>query len=148
MAFLFAADRNEHLEAAEHGIRARVSAGELVVCDRYLFSSLAYQSVGCGFDFVFGLNEHFPLPQILVFLDVNVEEGARRLASRTEKEIYEALAYQEAVKERYERALSVFESSPMKVLRVDAQLSEAEISRRIWNFAAAHHAFAPAPGNR
>ena len=51
-AMLYAADRNEHLHAPEAGILATASRGELVVCDRYLFSSLAYQSIECGFDFV------------------------------------------------------------------------------------------------
>ena len=47
IALLYAADRNEHLYAPVIGMEARAKKGEIVICDRYLFSSLAYQSVEC-----------------------------------------------------------------------------------------------------
>ena len=50
-AFLFAADRNEHLYGnggTNCGVVAQAQSGKIVVSDRYLFSSLTYQSVTCG----------------------------------------------------------------------------------------------------
>ena len=50
MALLFAADRWEHVNSPETGVRARLARGEVVVSDRYLFSSLAYQGVEWSFE--------------------------------------------------------------------------------------------------
>ncbi|MBQ8014462.1 MAG: dTMP kinase, partial [Treponema sp.] len=47
-AFLFAADRNEHLfgkGGTNCGVVEKAQSGKIVVSDRYLFSSLTYQSV-------------------------------------------------------------------------------------------------------
>ncbi len=49
LARLFAADRAEHL-FGKHGMVPRSEAGELVICDRYLFSSLAYQGSEIGLE--------------------------------------------------------------------------------------------------
>ena len=49
LALLFAADRNEHLKGVG-GILERLARGEIVLCDRYVLSSLAYQGVACGPD--------------------------------------------------------------------------------------------------
>ena len=68
IAHLFAADRNEHLRASGVGILDRLKAGDLVISDRYLFSSLAYQGAQCGVDFVWSLNSRFPLPSAVIYL--------------------------------------------------------------------------------
>ena len=59
-AYLFAADRDNHLNNPEYGIKAHLAKGETVISDRYLFSSLAYQSIGFDFDQVQRLNSAFP----------------------------------------------------------------------------------------
>src|SRR5574344_547585 len=46
-SYLFAADRCEHIFGKD-GIKEQVEKGKLVLSDRYIFSSLAYQSVSCG----------------------------------------------------------------------------------------------------
>lgn len=65
LAKLFAADRHEHLYNNSSGIIARCRRGEIVISDRYLFSSLAYQSIIFGFDRVLKLNSEYPLPEHL-----------------------------------------------------------------------------------
>ena len=50
VALLYAADRSEHVHEPQTGIEARTRNGELVICDRYLFSSLAYQGLECGYE--------------------------------------------------------------------------------------------------
>ncbi|MFW5768677.1 MAG: dTMP kinase, partial [Spirochaetota bacterium] len=61
LALLFAADRNEHLYG-EKGIVDRLTRVDYVVSDRYVFSSLAYQSGYSGFEYVARINAPFPLP--------------------------------------------------------------------------------------
>ena len=74
-AYLFAADRAEHLwgkSALNGSVVKKCSEGKIVVSDRYLFSSLAYQSVTCGDQLPRMLNEPFPLPQLLFFFEIDI----------------------------------------------------------------------------
>jgi len=132
MALLFAADRSEHLHRAVSGVEARNAAGELVVSDRYLFSSLVYQTVACDPEFVAAVNSQFPLPATLIYLDVPVNVCIERLADRSHREIYEAVEYLERVRERYEQILPGFEGRGMEIVRIDGTRTRAEISDSIW----------------
>ncbi|MBR5669002.1 MAG: dTMP kinase, partial [Spirochaetales bacterium] len=46
IAYLFAADRDNHINNPEYGIISHLKKGEVVISDRYFFSSFAYQSIG------------------------------------------------------------------------------------------------------
>ncbi|MAG14156.1 MAG: dTMP kinase [Spirochaetales bacterium] len=133
LAHLFVADRYQHLYAREYGITDRLARGELVVCDRYLFSSLAYQSVECGFDFVDELNRAFPLPQFLIFLDVSVEVGERRASNRQTREIFENLSFQKKVVSLYEKALETYARSGVKIMRIDGAASPEIVAEKVWS---------------
>ncbi len=132
VALLYAADRNEHVHAGETGILARTSRGELVICDRYLFSSLAYQSVDSGFDFVFSLNRTFPLPQCLLFLDTPVEVCQGRLSRRGRAELFDGLTFQSRVRENYLNVMETFRGSGMVISAIDGNRSEQVIHEEIW----------------
>ncbi len=132
VALLYAADRSEHVHEPVSGIEARTRRGELVISDRYLFSSLAYQSIECGFDFVLGLNSGFPLPQCLVFLDTPVEVCQERLAERGRKELYDGIAFQNRVREAYLRAMERYASTGMIVSLVDGDRPAGLIHGDIW----------------
>jgi len=67
-AYLFAADRAEHLYG-KGGIIENTEKGMFVVSDRYIFSSLAYQSISCGEELPRLLNSPFPLPEILFYFE-------------------------------------------------------------------------------
>lgn len=131
VAHLFAADRTDHLYHGEKGIVERLRRGETVITDRYLFSSLAYQSVECGFDFVLRLNDPFPLPRHLIYLDIDPDLGDRRTAGRGSRELYERIAFQREVQELYERALGRFEGNGMLLHRLDGSLAVNELTDRI-----------------
>jgi dTMP kinase len=127
VAYLFAADRCEHLYGAG-GIAERVGRGEAVVCDRYVLSSLAYQGVACGVDLPRYLNDRFPLPSLLIYFDIEPELSMARIGGRERREIYEKLPFQERVRASYEEALALFSDGPMRIVRVDASLPPAEVS--------------------
>ncbi|MDR2588046.1 MAG: dTMP kinase [Spirochaetales bacterium] len=131
LAYLFAADRNEHLYGPG-GIAEEAQKGRLVICDRYLFSSLAYQSVDCGERLVRRLNKTFPLPEFLVYLDIVPAEGEKRLSSRNEREIFEYQAFQEKAAAVYGKILTGFSASGMKILCIDAGEAPEVIHEKIW----------------
>ncbi|MDP7282059.1 MAG: dTMP kinase [Candidatus Undinarchaeales archaeon] len=75
-AFLFAADRAEHLE---HEIGPAINEGKVVVCERYKYSSFAYQTAQ-GQDLKMLKDIHFFArdPDLTIYLDVTPEEGVNR----------------------------------------------------------------------
>jgi dTMP kinase len=130
LARLFSADRHEHLYGPD-GIVERLGRGELVVCDRYVLSSLAYQGVSCGPDLPRLLNAAFPLPELLIFFDLPASVAMERLSSRPEREIFETHSIQERVRKAYEDSLAEFAGSGMRIHRVDASLGLEEVSKGI-----------------
>jgi dTMP kinase len=127
VAYLFAADRDNHLNNPEYGIRAQLDKGLTVISDRYFFSSFAYQSIGFDPDTVLMLNSRFPYPELVLYVDTPVADCLSRIDSRGgDKEIYEKLDYQTAVHGNYEK---LFSSLPdgCRLIRVDGRLSREEI---------------------
>ena len=133
-SFLFAADRAEHLYG-KNGIIEQINNGKTVISDRYLFSSLAYQSISCGEELPKLLNSTFPLPEILFFFEIDPEISLKRVDSRNEKkEIYEKIETQKKIALEYEKIISEYEnnkSCTMKIIRIDATKSIEEISETI-----------------
>jgi dTMP kinase len=87
MALLFAADRMDHVERE---IEPYVAQGIVVVSDRYVASSLAYQSLSSGaaadevIEWIRTINRHARRPDLTVVLDVPAEMAADRRAGRGE----------------------------------------------------------------
>jgi dTMP kinase len=133
IAMLYAADRNEHVFAPRTGIEARARGGETVVCDRYIFSSLAYQSIECGFDFVEVLNSAFPLPACVIFLDTPIDVCQERLAGRGTPELFDARAFQARVRDSYIRTLEYYRSRGLPVHVVNGDRPAGIIHGDIWN---------------
>lgn len=80
---LFLASRSQHTEEV---IRPRLAAGEIVICDRYRDSTIAYQGYGRGVDIgmLHSLNDFATgglLPDLTLLLDVSAEMGLQRRAS-------------------------------------------------------------------
>jgi dTMP kinase len=127
LARLFAADRNEHLYGQE-GILSRLDKGEVVICDRYVLSSLAYQGVACGPELPAELNSLFPLPELLLFFDLEPDESLRRIGSREHLDIFEKPSFQNRVRDEYRKTLAHYASSEMRIITLDASRSVEEIS--------------------
>jgi len=80
-AFLYAADRAQHVTEI---IRPALSSGVTVLCDRFVYSTLAYQGWGRGMDMALllqlnGLATGGLVPDAVVLLDITVPEGMRRV---------------------------------------------------------------------
>ena len=130
LAMLYAADREDHLHNPVYGLVHDLEQGKLVISDRYLYSSLAYQGVECEFAKIASLNE-FPAPEYVFFIDTPVQECLRRIDGRgSETELFEKQEFLERVKENYERIFSSL-SQDVHLVRVDGLLGKEEIAKRI-----------------
>jgi dTMP kinase len=125
LALLFAADRLDHL-AAE--ILPRIEAGWVVVSDRYVLSSLAYQSGDCDLEFVASLNVLARTPDMTVFLDVPPAVCRRRIdAGRWRRELFEERDVQERVADRYRTLASGRHGAAMNTMIVDGNRTPAAV---------------------
>ncbi|GHU15863.1 thymidylate kinase [Spirochaetia bacterium] len=131
LARLFAADRGEHLNA-KGGILERAGQGELVVSDRYVPSSLVYQGIECGDELPDALNSKFPVPELILFFDLDPEIARQRIKDRPEFEIYEYLEFQIKVQDRYRALLPLFRSQGSRVEIIDASKPPAEVGEEVW----------------
>ncbi len=76
-ALLFAADRIEHVQ---NEVLPALAKGQLVISDRYVYSSLAYQgSAGLSLDWIEAINQHALKPDLALFIDVDPEVVLARL---------------------------------------------------------------------
>lgn len=138
-AYLFAADRNEHINGKLvtegqnliTGVREACMQGINVVSDRYLFSSLAYQSISCPPEVPRRLNEKFPLPRLLFYFDITSDISLSRIGGRGIREIYERKDFLDKTVEQYRMILEEY-SSPekncgMEIVMIDATRSPDEI---------------------
>lgn len=119
LALLFAADRLDHLERE---IRPQLDAGAVVLSDRYLLSSLAYQSVANPFAWIASINSMARTPELSILLRVSAETAAARCAKRGDPpERFDALERQRQVAQAYERASNMRGFGAIKA--IDAEQS-------------------------
>jgi dTMP kinase len=119
LPWLFAADRADHLYRE---IEPALATGAWVVSDRYIPSSLAYQSMTLPFDRVFSLNAEFRVPDLTVFLSIPVDTALERLGNRSQRDIYEVREQLEPIAAQYERVFAELERRGQPILRLDATL--------------------------
>ena len=136
IALLFAADRHEHIYNPEEGLAAHLARGRVVVCDRYLFSSLAYQGSICDFDRVLSLNNDFPLPCHLIFLDTSIELSQQRLGQRKKRELFDPRDLQPQVLAGYLKSFKLYENLGMELHRIKGSRKPDEIFKELWSIIA------------
>lgn len=108
LALLFAADRLDHLQRR---ILPALSSGTHVISDRYLLSSLAYQSLDAPMEWVEAINRYARAPDRTIYLEVDPEEALRRRLGESEAQLFESLPLQRRIADNYRRAISVLEAS-------------------------------------
>jgi dTMP kinase len=96
-ALLFAADRFLHLESE---ILPAIADGKIVVCDRYMYASFAYQGAqGIDLRWLREINRFAVKPDLAIYLDVPAETGMSRI--RRKKSVLEKLELQRHVRDEY-----------------------------------------------
>lgn len=116
LALLFAADRMDHLAAQ---VEPALERGEIVICDRYVLSSLAYQGSSLPMEWVGTINGRALAPDLTLFVSVDAATAARRRSVRgAAEELYEADEAQRRILKQYEKALKS-KAVKGRVVRID-----------------------------
>ncbi|MFN8172259.1 MAG: dTMP kinase [Candidatus Nanopelagicales bacterium] len=128
-ALLYAAARGEHVARV---VRPALSRGAVVVCDRYLDSSVAYQGYGRGLgpDRIRDLSLWATgglLPDLSVLLDVDPRQGLARFEQRDRLEA-EPVEFHDRVRAGFREVAA---ANPDRYLVLDAALPVGEIADRI-----------------
>jgi dTMP kinase len=96
-AVLFTVDRLDHIEKE---IRPHLEAGRIVVCDRYYYSSIAYQGTSKSMQkWVKEINKHAIKPDLAIYIDVPPEVMVDRI--KRKKSVMETLETQKSVRKAY-----------------------------------------------
>lgn len=116
MAYLFAADRHDHLYNPVDGVNVMLQRNINVISTRYWFSSLAYHCSSLqDEEFVFFLNSRFPEPDALIYLDTPVSVSMSRLGHRGFRDAYENESKLTRVRERYEHIIGQYKGTCLRV---------------------------------
>lgn len=133
-ALLYAASRRQHL--VEKVIPA-LQRGEVVICDRFVDSSLAYQGFarGIGMDDIWSINRFAiddVMPDFTVFMDISPEAGLRRINQSPDREVnrldLEQSSFHEKVRQGY---FMLLERYPQRIARVDAEQSMEKVLEEV-----------------
>ncbi len=126
---LFEASRAELIEKI---IFPNIKLGKIVLCDRFIDSTLAYQGFARGLDlkFIENIHNYFKiLPDLTIYLDIDVELAYNRLDKNLDRLEKEGKIFQEKVKKGY---LFLAEKYKNRIKIVNANsLSKIEIHEKI-----------------
>jgi dTMP kinase len=130
-ATLFAASRAQHVEEL---IRPALERGAVVVCDRFLDSSLAYQGIarGLGLEDVLALNDRAvrgALPDVTILLDLEAGAGEDRLGDERDRIEQEGVAFRALVRDAYLELAGRF---PERIVVLDANEPAERIGERVY----------------
>ncbi|MBT1543826.1 dTMP kinase [Curtobacterium aurantiacum] len=133
-ALLYAADRAQHVETV---VRPAIARGEVVLQDRYIDSSVAYQGVarGLGAEQVRSVSEWAAdglVPDLTVLLDLDVTIGRARVAAARgdtfDRLESEAEGFHESVRQAF---LAMADAEPSRFLVVDASAPTDAVQRAV-----------------
>ncbi|MEH7248533.1 dTMP kinase [Neobacillus niacini] len=122
-ALLYAAARRQHLVEK---VRPALEEGKVVLCDRFVDSSLAYQGFarGLGIDEVLSINQFAienMMPDLTIYFDIEPELGLQRINKNKGREVnrldLEHLEFHNRVREGYQLVLKKF---PERIVKIDA----------------------------
>ena len=118
-ALLFAADRVEHVE---NEVLPALNDGRLVISDRYVYSSLAYQGIaGLSIEWIEQINEHALEPDLAIFIDVEPKTVMHRL--KPQRSVMENIETQQKVRDVYLKFVAKGD-----LVRIDGNRAKDEVS--------------------
>lgn len=132
-ALLYAASRRQHLVEK---VWPALKEGKIVICDRYLDSSLAYQggARGLGVDNILNVNlfaTENTYPDLTLLFDITPEEGLKRISANASREVnrldLEKLEFHHKVRDTF---LSLAKRYPERYVIIDASKSREEVAKQ------------------
>lgn len=129
-ALLYAAARRQHLVEV---ILPALNEGKIIICDRFVDSSLAYQGAGrrIGMNEIAQINEFATegtTPHFTLYLDVDSDTGLRRIQQNRTHQIdrldSEGLEFHQRVRHAY---LKIAEENPERITKIDARMGLQEV---------------------
>ena len=131
-ALLYAAARVQHIHDR---VEPALKEGKIVICDRYIDSSFAYQAYarGLGFDFIADINSYAVknyLPDLTIFIDLSPEEAFSRKHGADENDRMEQAgeAFHKKVYEGYRELLKKY---PAQMIPVDCSGNKFQTHEKI-----------------
>ncbi len=134
-ALLYAASRRQHIVEK---IKPALKEGKIVISDRFLDSSLAYQggARGLGIDRVYELNQYATdglLPDLTIFFELKPQEGLKRIEANAAREVnrldVEKITFHEKVYNSFE---TLCEKFPNRIVRIDASKNAEEVADEVY----------------
>ena len=135
-ALLYAAARRQHLVEK---IVPALTEGKIVLCDRFVDASLAYQGYarGLGIDEVLSINEFAIgnlMPNLTLLFDLDPEIGLSRIAQHDNRELnrldVESLSFHKLVREGYQEVVKRY---PDRIHVIDASRTQEEVTGEVLN---------------
>lgn len=134
-ALLYAAARRQHLVEI---VLPALARGAIVLCDRFIDSSLAYQGYarGLGMDEVWEINRFAVegcMPAMTLYLDLEPEAGLARIRADAGREVnrldLEGLAFHRKVRDGYREVARRY---PERIVTLDAMQAPDDLLREAW----------------
>ena len=141
-ALLYAAARRQHLVEK---VLPALNEGKVVLCDRFVDSSLVYQGIarGIGIEEVYNMNLFAIgdiMPDLTIFFDLEPEAGLARIKANDEREVnrldLEGLKFHHMVHDGY---VEIAKKFPERIKSVDASLSIDEVYHQVLDLVLAHY---------
>lgn len=131
-AMLYASAR---IQLLKEEIKPRLERGELVLCDRYIDSSFAYQAFarGLGEDFVASINDYAIknfLPDCTLFLNLSPKDAFKRKGGVDKNDRLELSGF-EFHEKVYKGYLTLAEKNPNRIVSIDASGSKEQTHAKI-----------------
>lgn len=136
LASMFLADRVSHNSSPIFGIQKLINQGTYVVCDRYYYSSFAYQGIDADLKWVMDINLNCPQilrPDVCIFLDIDPWQSSQRIGqSRAFLEVFENTEMLKRIRSRFFDVFELLQATE-NIKIIDAARSIDEISDDVFN---------------
>lgn len=129
-SFLFLADRAQNIDII---VNPAVKQGKIVLCDRHIDSTVAYQGYGRGLDIerinmLNNLATNGKKPDLTFVFDVDVETSMKRVGKEKDRMESAGVEFHNRVRQGY---LELAKQEPQRIKVIDATKSIEEIHKKV-----------------
>lgn len=136
IAALFVADRLEHLNNEDNGLKKLYDNGYIIICDRYYFSNFAYNSMHVNLDWLIEANKicrEILKPDLNIFIDVDADESMSRLSkNRQGYELFEKKDILNTVRNNYFKTFDKLKETE-NISIINGMQTVEKIEAEVWN---------------